>query len=179
MAGMENSITKACKLMEKRKYSKASELFTKILQAEPRNGMALNLNALCHVRMEKYKDAILLFNKAIKAHPRDPFAYGEKAKTLFLMNQAKKSLPVFNKAIKLSEDGKYKAKLVCSAAVAHFLLDKNKKGHSLLNEAYSIDPGETASSLKIIYNNISTKLKFPRSRKAAFEKSIGLLGKKG
>lgn len=85
-------------------YSKAIELYTEAMNANPNYDEAYYWRASAKYALKKYSEAIPDYDKAIELNPNNDEAYYYRALTNYNLGDYEKTLPDFDRAIELNPD---------------------------------------------------------------------------
>jgi tetratricopeptide (TPR) repeat protein len=97
-------LTKGHTFYNEDNYSKAIELYTEALNANPNYDEAYYWIASAKYALKKYSEAIPYYDKAIELNPNNDEAYYYRALTNYNLEAFEKTLPDFDKAIALNPD---------------------------------------------------------------------------
>ena len=97
----EAIFNKAENLFASGNYKEASELYTKVISAEPDNMNAYLRRGFCNSVLQKYDQSIKDFSHVIEKHSKHPFAYLSRGSAYNKIEDFKSALIDFDKVLSI------------------------------------------------------------------------------
>ncbi|CDW74858.1 tpr domain containing protein [Stylonychia lemnae] len=138
-----------CQLIKNKNYSKAQEIYEKILELEDDNVSALNGLYYCKDHFKQYDDCRKLLQKAIEVDPEDYESNFNMGGYLLDSKKQENSLEYFQKACILAQDQKSKAKCLYNIAKTYEELNDHKEAEQTYTQVLDIDPNDHKTLVNI------------------------------